>query len=474
VDVLRWPIIGRLLRWRHARTTLQILLLLAALVVVLHGLLGPSIASSNLATVLIWVHYRGLLVVGLLAAGNLFCTGCPFVRTRDWGRRLHAPTWHWPKRLRGKWIAIVLFVAVLFCYELFDLWSLPKGTAYLVLGYFAAAMVVDLLFTGATFCKHLCPIGQFNFLSSVMSPLELRVREPATCQACRTEDCIAGRRSPVAPHRIVQRGCELGLFLPAKVGNLDCTLCLDCVQACPHDNIALATRAPALELLDTRRRAGIGRLNDRPDIAALVLVFVFGAMMNAFGMVAPVHGVELWLSDLFGGASEPVVLGSLFVFALGVMPAALLGGAAAASRALAGGEPASLAGTAIRYSYGLVPFGFGMWLAHYAFHLLTGLFVIVPVVQSAAIDATGWMLLGEPLWRWAGMRPGHVFPIQLGTIVLGSIGSMALMQFIGERDSPDRPTRAAAPWILLVLLLCAAAIWVLYQPMEMRGLGFGA
>ena len=46
----------------------------------------------------------------------------------------------------------------------------------------------------------------------------------------------------------------LGLFLPAKVGNLDCTLCLDCVQACPHDNVALASRLPGLELADARRR----------------------------------------------------------------------------------------------------------------------------------------------------------------------------------------------------------------------------
>ena len=37
----------------------------------------------------------------------------------------------------------------------------------------------------------------------------------------------------------------------------------------------------------------------------------------------------------------------------------------------------------MRYSYGLVPLGFGMWLAHYGFHFLTGLYTIVPVTQSA-------------------------------------------------------------------------------------------
>jgi hypothetical protein len=75
---------------------------------------------------------------------------------------------------------------------------------------------------------------------------------------------------------VLQRGCELALFLPAKVGNLDCTFCLDCVQACPHDNVAISPRVPGLELVDPRRRSGIGRLARREDIAALVVVFVFG------------------------------------------------------------------------------------------------------------------------------------------------------------------------------------------------------
>ena len=105
-----------------------------------------------------------------------------------------------------------------------------------------------------------------------MSPTELQIKDGNTCHSCGTFDCIKGQRAPAEPARIVQRGCELGLFLPGKVGNLDCTLCLDCVHACPHDNIALTTRVPAIELLDTRRRSGIGKLEARFDLAALAVV----------------------------------------------------------------------------------------------------------------------------------------------------------------------------------------------------------
>src|SRR5687768_15814584 len=94
-DVLRWPVIGAFLRWRHARTSLQLVSLLVAAILVADGLFGSQFAPSNLATVVTWVHYRGLLVIALLAAGNLFCTGCPFVLVRDAGRRIRRPVLRW-------------------------------------------------------------------------------------------------------------------------------------------------------------------------------------------------------------------------------------------------------------------------------------------------------------------------------------------------------------------------------------------
>src|SRR5687768_14537969 len=267
MDVLRLPVVGALLRWRHLRLTFQLALLAIACAVVLHGLLGPQIAPRNLSTVLTAIHWRGFLVIAILAVGNLFCAACPMVLARDAGRRLVAPRFSWPRGLRRKWIALGLLILALFSYELFDLWELPGATAWVVLGYFGLALAIDLSFKGASFCKYVCPVGQFNFVASTMAPLELRVRDTGTCRGCRTSDCIKGQRAVAAPLQVVRRGCELGLFLPSKVGNLDCTLCLDCVRACPHDNIALATRVPGVELLESRRRSGVGRLSERSDLA---------------------------------------------------------------------------------------------------------------------------------------------------------------------------------------------------------------
>jgi polyferredoxin len=471
-DVLRWPLIGRFLRWRHARSSLQLVLLAAAVAVAVHGVFGPQLAPRNLATVATWVHYRGLLVLALLAAGNLFCAGCPFVLVRDLGRRLHRPRRHWPARLRTKWAGLALLVGVLFAYEALDLWESPLWTVWLLLGYFAAALAIDVVFFGASFCKFVCPIGQYNFIASTLSPLEVRVRQPETCASCRTEDCIRGRRDPEQPRRIVQRGCELALFLPAKVGNLDCTFCLDCVQACPHDNVALATRTPGEELWDARRRSGIGRLARRPDLAALAVVFVFASLLNAFGMIGPVYALEEWLAGVMGVRSEALVLAVIFFAALIALPALLMGACAAASRRLAG-ESAPLAAVAARYAYALVPLGFGVWLAHYGFHLLTGGLTIVPVSQSAAADLFGRALLGAPRWDWAGLRPGAVYPIELGLVFLGGVVSLAVAYQISLREHPRRAGQVTAPWAALVASLALAAGWVLSQPMEMRGTFLG-
>ena len=467
-DVLRWPLIGRFLRWRHARTSLQLVMLALAAVIVLHGLIGPSLAPRNLATVLVWVHYRGLLILALLVAANLACTGCPLVLVRDLGRRVRPPRRVWPRRLRGKWLAILLMAGVLFVYEWQDLWASPRGTAWLVLGYFGAALAIDLTFTGATFCKHLCPIGQFNFVASTASPLEVRVRDLAVCRDCHTHDCIRGVRGGADARHAGQRGCELGLFLPAKVGNLDCTLCLDCVQACPRDNVALAPRIPAAELASSARRSGIGRLSRRPDLAGLAAVFTCAGLVNAFLMTAPAYSVQEALGRATGVRSEGALLGILFAAGVVALPLLLVAAAAGATRLLARSY-SSWSSIAASYAWALVPIGAATWAAHYSFHLLTGVLTVVPVVQSAAADVFGKGALGAPLWAWAGLKPGAVYPIELGLVLLGLMGSLATAGAVAQREHPRAPLRAAAPWAALVVALACASIWVLSQPMEMRG-----
>jgi cytochrome c oxidase assembly factor CtaG len=454
-DLLRFPLLGRFLKWRHARLCLQVPLLLLAAVMIYDGLRGPQVGAMNLAGVLPWIHWRGLAILGLLVAGNVFCMGCPFLLPRTIARRFLPTGWSWPRRLRSKWLAVILIVAFLWAYEALALWDRPRWTACLALGYFVAAFIIDGLFRGASFCKYLCPIGQFNFVQSLVSPLEVKARDPAVCTSCRTKDCIRGRDG--IP------GCELHLFLPRKAGNMDCTACLDCVHACPHDNVGLIASPPGAELWNDRPRSGIGRFGRRPDIAALVLVLVFGAFANAAGMVSPVAEWQERLALLVGFRSPLPATTAFCLLALVVLPLLTVGGAAALSRRWGGLETGTLE-VATRYVYALVPLGFGMWLAHYCFHFLTSYDTAVPVAQRFAADL-GLMSLGAPAWGCACCRPvtPWLLPLELLFLDLGLLLSL----YTGYRLAPT--LKAMAPWALLLVLLFAAGVWILFQPMEMRG-----
>ena len=111
-DLMRVPGLGRLFRWRYARPLLQAPLLVVSVVMILHGLFGPNLAPKNLATTLSWLHFRGLLVLVLLCAGNFFCLACPFMLVRQVARRLFKPRFNWPRPLRNKWLSVALFVLI--------------------------------------------------------------------------------------------------------------------------------------------------------------------------------------------------------------------------------------------------------------------------------------------------------------------------------------------------------------------------
>jgi len=460
-DLLRVPLLGPALRSLHTRQALQALMLLLALVVVLDGLLGPPIAPLNLAGVLPWTWWRGLVVIGLLVAGNLFCMACPFTLPRGLARRIGIRRRAWPRALRSKWLAIALLVLYLIGYEVFDPWELPVRTAWIAIGYFVAAFCVDALFEGAGFCKYVCPIGQFNFVNAGVSPLEVRVRRASTCAGCATQDCIRG--GPRGP------GCGLELAQPAKRGNLDCTFCLDCARACPHDNVGLLA-ARRLELADDAPRSGIGRLSRRMDLAILALVLVFGAFANAAGMVAPVVGWQAGVAQRMGIGDAPLCA-ALLLLALCVAPLGLVAVAVGFGQRLSRASESARA-LLPRFAFALIPIGFAMWMAHFGFHLATA--------GGSALDAAERALRGvggdpHAAHRMAaiGMGSASTGLVDAELVVLG-VGLLLALR-IGWRvcrTSTIGTLRAlwlGSAWALLATALYALGVWIVLQPMEMRG-----
>ena len=257
------------------------LFLLAALIVI-DGLLGSPLAAKNTATVAAWVHYRGLVVLALLLVGNLFCAACPFMLPRTLAKWLGQPTDRWPKPLRNKWLALAGLVGIVYVYELFDLWASPVVDGMADRGLFRGRLCAGSALHPRQLLPVCLPAGHVQLPLQHGQPLARSAHAARqVCRDCVGHECINGSET--------QQGCQLELYVPTLHSNLDCTFCLDCVKACPHDNVALASRA-----------AGRGTLAPawphRLDLAMLAIVAAFVGLVNAFAMTPPVYALEARLA----------------------------------------------------------------------------------------------------------------------------------------------------------------------------------
>jgi ferredoxin len=438
----------------RVRRGVQAVMLLIAIAVIIDGFFGPQVTPLNLAGVLPWIHWRAFSVLALLMIGNLFCMACPFTLVRDMGRIVLPARLRWPSWLRTKWLPAALLLIYLWAYEAFSLWDSPWLTAWIIAAYFTAAFVIDGLFRGASFCKYVCPIGQFHFIGSLVSPGEVRVRNGKVCQSCRTHDCVRGNEHA--------RGCELYLFQPKKAGNLDCTFCLDCVKACPHDNVALLPVLPASTLLRDPYRSSLGKLSKRSDLAALALLIVFGAFVNAAGMIRPVMLWEHGWHARLGPHTMPIIVGA-FVIAGGlVVPLLAMFVCGLLNRLVQPGVAVS--DILRRFVFALVPVGFAMWVVHLLYHLAIGWRIAWPLLERA--------IRGTIAFFPTAAIPAWLTSTQLLMLDAGLLLTLYVSWRIALRYE-KRVRRAlglVAPWAAVACGLYAAGAWILFQPMQIRGM----
>lgn len=483
LDILEIPGLGHLLKWRWGRLLLQLPLLIVAVLLIIDGLIGPQVAPRNLATVAPWVHYRGLVIIALLLAGNLFCMGCPFHVPRTLAKRLSKRGRRFPRAFRNKWIAISSLFLLFFLYEWLDLWASPMLTAWVIITYFIASFMMEAIFTESAFCKYVCPLGTFNFVYSTVSPSQIAVKNTAICANCAGKECVNGSWSSEPTVRIDQipivgennmaiseskqvirdsqgvLGCGTELFAPQIKSNMDCVFCLDCVRACPHQNIGLMVRRPGRELMIPHAWAS------RWDVSFLVIILTFMGVMNAFGMVPPVYQLQESLMQVWGTTSE--FPGLLLIFLVGniLFPVTLTLLAGRVSQWIT--QPSqrhTLRQTIAAFAPSFVPIGFGIWFAHYGFHFLIAPLSIVPVIQEFLGYTGEWSRFSMSLdTQLIGL-------IQMGALLGGFLWSMIIAQQSALRLYKRKSFQGLLPWALLLLCLMAVSLYIFSLPMEMRGI----
>jgi flagellar biosynthesis protein FliQ len=272
-------------------------------------------------------------------------------------------------------------------------------------------------------------------LASLISPFSVNAKNLDVCRSCDSKACLKGTAS--------QRGCELGLFVPKKSGNWNCTFCMDCARACPHDNVTVSSTGDIA--------LATGRFWQRGDITALIFVFTFGALFNAFAMVQ---------------ASQVLTLpGTAFLILLMVPTGFLM-------LSEVWNKLRALAPSTRLLAPALIPLGFSIWFGHYIFHFLTGALTFIPVLVSL------WPGSDVDPMIWAGFPMGVplpvVAPFQQGALGVGAIAGLFIAQRRARTFVHDRALAFAIPWHILIVGLSIFASWIFSLPMDMRGTFVGS
>jgi hypothetical protein len=158
----------------------------------------------------------------------------------------------------------------------------------------------------------------------------------------------------------------------------------------------------------------------------------------------------------------PLIIALFLLIGAVALPALAVSLCALANRAIV--APRDRSQLARRFAFALVPVGISMWAAHLLYHFVIGwsaplaAFDRVFSTSAASIAMTvipGWLVSSQLLLLGAGLL-----------LTLYVVWRMA-----GQYASAVRRTLAiATPWALLSLGLYAAGVWILLQPMQMRGM----
>jgi hypothetical protein len=189
-------------------------------------------------------------------------------------------------------------------------------------------------------------------------------------------------------------------------------------------------------------------------------------------MVLPVQAWEQSLQASFGVGSVQPILGVLYLLSMVAVPALLVACCVWVSK-IFGRVRVGWRETVSSFAPAFVPLGFSMWLIHFSYHLLVGGQTALPVIQRAAMDV-GITILGAPDWSLSSTMPSVDWLPSLELLLL-DLGLLFTL-YIGWRIASRRRLSFArtlglhAPWAFLALLLYSVGIWIIFQPMQMRGM----
>jgi len=441
------PLVGWILRRRWLQFAFMLPGLAFLVLFVIAGFWGSPIGNRNIVITFVWILWWFLLIAVLLPLGSrIWCMACPFPFFGEWlqrrrliGMRSDARTmWRrfrsWPARLSNIWLQNFFFLAL--CTFSAVLVTRPAATATVLFGLVLAATALSAVYRHRAFCNFLCPVSGFLSLYAMAALVEVRPRDPAACRGCRDKACVAGSDSGW--------GCPWAQNPGRLQRNNYCGMCMECIKACPNDNMTLNLR-PFCS--DVRIKSA--------DEAWKALIMVSLALVYSVTLLGSWGKVKAWanVSEVGDWVGFFTYAAIIWCGSLAVLPGVWALACALGSR-LAGSGHVSVQTLFRRYAYVLVPLGLTAWAA-FSVPLVM---INWSYIQATASDPLGWgwNLLGTADIRWRPLFPEYLVYVQLPLLLVGLVYALKRGYAIAFSLWEDR--RKAALSLMPTALVCTAVV----------------
>jgi len=437
LNLYRIPWLRPVFESRWPQFLVRLLALVGFVFAIVAGLFGSVIGSHNFAIIFVWIAWwSAFKLVFIPFGGRAWCSICPITLPGDWlqqggilskGHGLGLNL-RWPKRLKGSWLQSSAFLLI----GLFSALTLtdPRLTGWVFVALFGLAIGLSLVFEHRAFCSYICPIGGFSGIYAQTAPVELRVIDIEICAKHSDKSCY--------------HACPWGLYPVAFRDNAACGLCLECLRACPRDNLALSLRPFGTDI-------GKPRTANRLDEAFLALVMLGSALVFAAVFVGPWG----WLkSAAFAVGSLQWMAYSASFLSLNLL---ILPGLFALAVWL--GQRTSrvklpLKREVANQSQALLPLGLMAWIAFTVSFAFPKLGYILGVLNDPF--GWGWKLLGAGYTFWSPDVSGFSPVLQVILLLIGLFLSANVTRRLAGSDF-----RRTVPILAFCLAFSLGMFWLL-------------
>lgn len=451
VDVLaRLPLLARLLKSRLFQPVLQIAMLFCFTLAIITGLFGTPVGNRNFGIVFVWIVWWALLIVVFVPLlGRAWCLFCPIPAPGEWLQRravvgrlpgsLKTLNRRWPRRLKNMWLQNIGFLLV----AMFSgvILTRPNISGWVLAGFILAATGLSLIYDKRVFCRYVCPVGGFIGLYSMMSPVEVRVRDRNVCACHKTKDCVIGNAAGY--------GCPWMVYPGNLERNTYCGMCTECIKTCPKNNVTVNLRPFGDDLLVVKEH--------RMDEAYKAFIMLGCALLYSAVFLGPWG----WLKD----AANMETLGGWLAYIAGfwfcVMLAlpGLYGLSVIAARRVAR-QTAPLRALFVGYAYTLVPLGLAAWIAFSVGFVFTNGSYALSVLSDPF--GWGWNLFGTADAAWSPLWPSLVGFLQVGLLTAGLLFAVRTAFRIAcqHSESARAAFAAALPLTVFLTAVTGGFLWL--------------